>query len=420
MSKFLIKFFVFILLSITIFSPLGFKANAAPKKALNPQEVWEKAIDAYHNYDFEEAEELFDQYKTLKTKAKQPLDEDYEEWTERIQTAINAFDRVQKIVVLDSISVPRQNFYEYYKIASSAGKLVGAESISKEGLPEEEVIFISEGGDHIIAPEKNEDGELRLIEKVSLLDGSVENLSSLAGDFDLEGDYAYPYMEADGQTLYFANNGPGSLGGYDIFVAQKDPISGEYLQPLNLGMPFNSPYDDLMMVIDNETGVGWWATDRNSPDGSITLYIYKLDDLRKNYPSSTENLVDFALISDYKATWEEGQEKEYNYILKNLPEVKPLKKSKPEEFTLALGNGKVYHNFTDFKNKKAEELMRQYIKEKSTLEKKEVELLDLRQRFPREKNLKDKIITLENEIMTLREKENNSFNEILKLEKAVR
>lgn len=288
-------------------------ANKNTTTAANPAATFQRGMDAMANYDFNTAANLFRQYNNQQK-------DNTEDWASKAQIAANAFERVQKIVVIDSISMPRASFFEAFRLAKSAGNIGRtADFRLKTGRDNDEVGFLNESRDYLITSVPNEEGELRLVENLGLLDGSWETHDALIGDLELDGDYAFPFLGADGQTLYFANNGEGSMGGYDLFVVQKEPITGECLQPLNLGMPFNSPFDDFMMAIDEENGVGWWATDRNSPGEDVTIYVYILDDIRKNYPSDTPGLKSLAKISDYKATWEEGKEASYQKILKSLP-----------------------------------------------------------------------------------------------------
>lgn len=47
-----------------------------------------------------------------------------------------------------------------------------------------------------------------------------------------------------GDTLYFASNGPASMGGYDIFYAIRQP-NGEWGQPIAMPKPINSPAHDI-------------------------------------------------------------------------------------------------------------------------------------------------------------------------------
>ena len=267
------------------------KSKSKAKTTVNAEEVLAQGREAFFNYDFEKAADLYDEYRTLKTKAKQEPSEDFEIWETQLQVAANAFDKVQKIEIVDSLVVPADKFFESYKLAKSAGRIFGGNTPDVAGIG-----FENEWGDYRIQPESGEDGELILKEKRKLLDGSWVTLDALEGDFEKSGDYAYPFMSGDGQTLYFANNGDESMGGFDIFVAQKEPITGEVRQPLNLGMPFNSPYDDFMMAVDEQSGLGWWATNRNSEDGEVRIFVYKLVDVRENYPADTEDLVSKAKL----------------------------------------------------------------------------------------------------------------------------
>ena len=282
--------------------------------------MFQKAREDFLNYDFESAADLLEEYEAALKKAKKNPDQEFEIFSNQLNIATNAFGRVQKIVVLDSIQIPRNSFFKALKTSASAGSVgyIPSFNLKKPDLKSNDVAFLSEGRDYLIAPVANSDGELHLWESYKLGDGTWESHEIFSNEMTTTGDYAFPFMSGDGQTLYFANNGDDSMGGFDLFVVQKEPITGKTLQPLNLGMPFNSPYDDFMLVVDEEKGLAWLATDRNSPGGDVTLYLYLLDDIRQNYPADTENLSELAKISNYRLTWEEGKEKEYQQILNNL------------------------------------------------------------------------------------------------------
>ena len=45
--------------------------------------------------------------------------------------------------------------------------------------------------------------------------------------------------------------------------------------PENVGMPFNSPYNDYMYVIDEFNDLGWFASDRYQPEGKCaSMYSF--------------------------------------------------------------------------------------------------------------------------------------------------
>lgn len=54
-----------------------------------------------------------------------------------------------------------------------------------------------------------------------------------------------PILSPDGRQLYIASNRPGGLGGIDIWVAERPASGGPFGQPVNLGAPVNSEYDDF-------------------------------------------------------------------------------------------------------------------------------------------------------------------------------
>ena len=307
-----------LILGLLAFVPFTEGKTKAKAKAPDAEELLQKGISAFYNYEFEEAADLFDEYREKLNKQKKPLDEELEIYELRNEIASGALERVQKITIVDSISVDRDKFFEVYKLAESAGKIGNLADLKlKNAFPGMKttdselegvgIAFISENGDYVFTTieEDIKDGDEIITTSVlkesrRLLNGEWENRETLEGDLEKSGDFLYPFMSGDGQTFYFANNGEDSMGGLDIFVAQKDPLTGQFLQPLNLGMPFNSPYDDFMMAIDEEKGVGWWATDRNSEDGKVTVYVYKLEEIRKNYPPDTDNLVDYAKITNWR------------------------------------------------------------------------------------------------------------------------
>jgi len=201
-------------------------------------------------------------------------------------------------------------------------------------------------------------GHRQIVESIKLTDDSWSNPSPISDNLSENGDNDYPFMMADGVTLYFANNGNESIGGYDIFVATRDTATDSYLQPRNIGMPYNSPYDDYMLAIDELNGIGWWATDRNQLDDKLTIYVFVPNELRRNYDSDIDDIESYARISDYKAT-QEGQD--YSELMKEISEISTSTVTKKEDFRFPIGGGKIYTTLNDFKSTNAKNLMSQYL-----------------------------------------------------------
>jgi len=80
------------------------------------------------------------------------------------------------------------------------------------------------------------------------------------------------YLHIDGETMYLASAGNGSIGGYDIFVSKK--VQGSWTKPVNLGYPINTPYDDFFF---SSTANGKYAyINSNRAGGKGGYDVYKV------------------------------------------------------------------------------------------------------------------------------------------------
>ena len=221
----------------------------------------------------------------------------------------------------------------------------------------------------------------------------------------------------DGATLYFAGNGDNSIGGYDIFMTRRDSESLEYYKPQNMGYPYNSPYDDYLLVIDEFTGIGWWATDRNRIDDMLTIYIFKSREVRDNYSHDNPNLPALAALRSIKDTWREGAD--YSALLDAIAAIEDVEPMVEREFEFELPNGKIYYNFDDFKSADARKLMTDLVELQSTLGSKERRLEELRTKYASNRSaaLGRNILQLENEVESLRSSIFNMSNKIRTIEK---
>ena len=108
--------------------------------------------------------------------------------------------------------------------------------------------------------------DIYVVEKNGKSWGSPENLGA---DINTQGNEMFPWVDADDQ-LYFASNGRGGVGGLDIF--QVDPKADVIGNPVNVGAPINSPYDDFGFVLDAKAGVAFFTSNRLGGKGDDDLY----------------------------------------------------------------------------------------------------------------------------------------------------
>ncbi len=88
-----------------------------------------------------------------------------------------------------------------------------------------------------------------------------------------------PYMDAD--TLYFASNQPGGMGGYDIYRTYLD-ASGKWTPAQNMKAPLNSGADDFGFIIDpfgpfadSVIQKGYFTSNRKDGVGLDDIYYFE-------------------------------------------------------------------------------------------------------------------------------------------------
>ncbi len=113
-----------------------------------------------------------------------------------------------------------------------------------------------------------------------LVNGKWQKAKKLGGrtlntPYDEDGVFLHP----DGRTLYFSSKGHNSMGGYDIFSSTLDD-HGNWSKPVNMGIPVNSPDDDIYFVMAADGRTGYYSSVKPSGRGATDLYkmvFVKLD-----------------------------------------------------------------------------------------------------------------------------------------------
>ncbi|MCM1522454.1 MAG: hypothetical protein NC039_07370 [Muribaculaceae bacterium] len=383
---------------------------------------------AFYLYDFDSASELLDKYKSKRTKAEIEKDRDFtyrpdeepKDWTEylseRISLGSSMLDRVEKIQVIDSINVPAENFFNYIRLAKSAGKIVGEESVRNfvkdetlDALGLTDVTgsgYMSESGDDLIWTATDADGNPVVYESIRLADGTWDTPTPL---FNYEGIFgnkngswvSAPFLMSDGVTLYFAADGEESLGGLDIFISRRD--GDKFLQPSNIGMPYNSPYNDYMFAIDEETGAGWWVSDRNSKGDTVTVYTFIPQELRINYPVETPDLVSYARLSSIASTI--SPDSDNSRLLRRIAGLSNRGGNtvRDEEFKFALPDGRIVRRMADFRSSMARRAMKEYLDTQKEIDDINARVATLRRDYANgDRSQSETIIMLEDRLDTLR------------------
>jgi len=95
---------------------------------------------------------------------------------------------------------------------------------------------------------------------------------NLGSNINTPGNDLFPFIHDDG-TLYFASDGWGGLGGLDIFSST---TSGNdfWAEAMNIGAPFNSPKDDFGFILNMLGTEGYFSSARNGGMGHDDIYSF--------------------------------------------------------------------------------------------------------------------------------------------------
>lgn len=104
--------------------------------------------------------------------------------------------------------------------------------------------------------------------------GEAVNLGS---NINSKLDEEAPFITNDGETLYFSSSGHPGMGDQDIFMSWKDE-TGQWSVPINLGPPVNSAFRELGFFLTADGQTGYFASDRTAESaGGLDIFQFKLD-----------------------------------------------------------------------------------------------------------------------------------------------
>lgn len=346
-------------------------AQKRAKKAKEPEVVdfaaeTDKALKAY---DVEKASEMLERWEKWLNSTNRDFESGYEGMRARALNTKNLLERVEKIELIDTMLVDSVDFIANYLLSDDAGDLLDGVF-----LPE---VYASQNPTVVFQPQDGKElmwgmpmgrkGPQIVVSQV-LDDGTMTDPEPIGDAINSMDMTDFPFVQDDGMTIYFAAKGENSLGGYDIFMTRRG-ADGELMQPQNIGMPYNSPYNDFMMVIDDARNLGWWASDRNGIPGKVTIYVFRPSATRVNYRQDSDGLVDNALLRNQQP---KGGLEEL------LTDKVALPATDGETFAMSMGNGRVYTTLSDFKSASARASMEELLRQRKEMMKVETELGQLR------------------------------------------
>ncbi len=205
-----------------------------------------------------------------------------EEWTESFRLDFCRHDQNEATV---SVSIDERRIYVYNDLTGNGdvyytdyarGKFNDISPVEKENINTpswEPHLMVAPDGNTIFFVSDREGGYggRDIYQIIKLPDGSWSKPQNLGPQINTPFDEDSPFLAVDNKTLYFASNGPRSMGGFDIFMSIADE-DRNWSEPLNLGTPINSTGDDAFYTTTADGFKGYITSFRKGGKGDLDIY----------------------------------------------------------------------------------------------------------------------------------------------------
>ena len=291
-----------------------------------------------------------------------------------------------KVMFIDSVVVDKEQFLQAIPLPSDLGQIKFRPNSSylleyQNELDDRKFIADGDTAITLLKTQTATGKSWSLAEKLPGLDNKEYLLQN------------YPFLASDGITLYFSADGPSSMGGRDIFMTSFDSDKGIWLQPQNYGLPFNSPANDYLLIIDDLDSLGWLVTDRRQPEGKVCVYTFVPTSVRQNFEVDGLNnamLKSYADIKSIKDTWNFGNRQTAILRLKNI-RTKIRKQQNKNNINFIINDKQIIRSVDDFKSDESRTLYKQLIEIKQIITEEEQQLQKQRIQYESDSSMMEKL-----------------------------
>lgn len=396
------------LLPLLILSQTAEAQRRTGEKDRPASKVAEKNVDAetlIRTYRFDEAiSSLQQQIATAKRQKKTTIQ--LEQALSRARLGAVMLSATEKVRIIDSLVVDRGSI-PIPQLRKGLGKLQAAQTLAAAlglaGKRVGEAAYINDWGDRAYFAMADTTENLRLYVANRFVQKWGQPLP-LPGFTPQERNEDFPFMDPDGVTLYFAADGAESLGGYDLFQTRYDADAKAFLKPQNLGMPFNSPANDFLMVIDRANNMGWFVSDRYQPVDKLCIYSFIPNDNREVYDASTpkNTLRQLAMLLPLQLSQispEERRQLAADYAKSNKENKREATNS-----VFVINDNTIYHSLDEFRHPEARKAAKEWWDAAQRLQAVGEQLDELRRAYAKQKTGGEEILRLEQEQTALQAK----------------
>ncbi len=263
----------------SIFLPLVLMLIGIPAAGQTTTDIkLESAERLRRSYRFNEAIEL---YKEILVDSPDSLyNHKINSLITKSENGLNMLQYASHPVVTGITSVPVSNFVLYYPGFKDSSwvmipqKLAGSVDSLALNLPNS--ILIRGGEKTILYSSLNRAGNMDIY-KIRQVDGNVwsipEPLNNLVNS---SGNELFPFLSPDTKQLFFSSTGHYGIGGFDLYVSYWDETTNDWGLPQNMGFPYSSVDDDILLI-HSEDGLNTYVCSNRNSHSKDSIDIYRFD-----------------------------------------------------------------------------------------------------------------------------------------------
>lgn len=170
------------------------------------------------------------------------------------------------------------DFFLYYPLPDKSWRETPNQLDTLAGSPFSKALYAPEEAWELYYSAEDADG-IRNIYMTELKDTIWTYPALLNENMTSASNEIYPMLSPDGKSLYFASEGLYGMGGYDLYVSHWDYENEEWGEPVNLGFPYSSPADDMLLVHSADGEHTIFASNRDCPSDSVWVYVLEFDSM---------------------------------------------------------------------------------------------------------------------------------------------
>jgi len=155
---------------------------------------------------------------------------------------------------------------------------------------------------YFVSDKKGGYGGRDIYKSEKLDDGTWGKSVNLGNTINSSYDEKSPFVTADGKNLYFSSKGHKTMGGFDIFYSKLE--NNKWTEPVNLGSPINTSYDDQYFTISNDGKTILYSSAKKGLDGTtdiFTIQNFNIDSTKKIADLLNKNISTDTIIHENKA-----------------------------------------------------------------------------------------------------------------------